>query len=103
MDEPHALLAIRYIERNPDRAGLAARPEAWPWSSARSHLGLGEDPLTMTGAVAHLIPDWQAYLDDLPPSWQQDALRQSTGTGRPLGSVDYIRGLEHQLDRKLRP
>ncbi len=52
---------------------------------------------------AHLIPDWQAYLDDLPASWQQDALRQSTGTGRPLGSVDFVRGLERQLDRKLQP
>lgn len=30
MDEPHALSALRYVERNPERAGLAARPEDWP-------------------------------------------------------------------------
>jgi len=26
--------AIDYVERNPVSAGLAARPEDWPWSSA---------------------------------------------------------------------
>ena len=28
---------LRYIERNPLRAGLVERAEAWPWSSLVAH------------------------------------------------------------------
>ena len=34
-DENHMRNAVRYIHENPVRAGLCARPEDWPWSSAR--------------------------------------------------------------------
>jgi putative transposase len=33
-DELHLLAAWRYVERNPIEAGLVARAEDWPWSSA---------------------------------------------------------------------
>ncbi len=32
--EAHVLALVRYIARNPVRAGLCARPEEWRWSSA---------------------------------------------------------------------
>ena len=38
MDDAHFLNALRYLAFNPVRAGLAASPEAWPWSSVRAHL-----------------------------------------------------------------
>jgi len=34
LDDLHLLGAWRYIERNPVEAGLVARAEDWPWSSA---------------------------------------------------------------------
>jgi putative transposase len=34
LDHFHLLAAWRYIERNPVEAGLVARAEDWPWSSA---------------------------------------------------------------------
>lgn len=39
-DEGHLGEALRYIVMNPVRAGLCERPEQWPWSSYRAHLGL---------------------------------------------------------------
>lgn len=39
-DEGHLAEAVRYIVMNPVRAGLCERPEQWPWSSYRAHLGL---------------------------------------------------------------
>jgi putative transposase len=39
-DEGHLTEALRYIVMNPVRAGLCERPEQWPWSSYRAHLGL---------------------------------------------------------------
>ena len=108
MDEPHALLAMRYVERNPDRARLVAHPEDWPWSSARAHLGLPAlaptgDPLTDLTATQGLIDDWHHYLNDTPASWKIDSLRQSTRTGRPLADPAMIEQLEARLGRRLRP
>jgi len=43
MDEQHLLAAARYVERNPVRARLCARPQDWLWSSAAAHLAAGDD------------------------------------------------------------
>lgn len=51
MDEAHLHACLRYVELNPVRAGLVERPEAWPWSSARAHLGLARDRLTDLAAM----------------------------------------------------
>jgi putative transposase len=37
--DSHALELVRYIARNPIRAGLCARPEDWPWSSYAATVG----------------------------------------------------------------
>jgi putative transposase len=36
--------ALRYVERNPVRAGLIVSAADWEWSSARAHLGFGPFP-----------------------------------------------------------
>jgi putative transposase len=43
----HLLSCMRYIEENPVRAGLAARPGEYPWSSYRAN-ALGEDNALVT-------------------------------------------------------
>ena len=40
LDERHLYMAVRYIERNPVRAGIVNKAEDFPWSSARGHLSL---------------------------------------------------------------
>jgi putative transposase len=39
LDRAHLWAALRYVELNPVRAGMAKTAEAWEWSSARAHLG----------------------------------------------------------------
>jgi REP element-mobilizing transposase RayT len=36
----HGLEVVRYLARNPARAGLCAKPENWQWGSYRASLGL---------------------------------------------------------------
>ena len=43
----HLLACMRYIEENPVRAGLAAHPGAYPWSSYRAN-ALGEASVLVT-------------------------------------------------------
>lgn len=38
MDNAHTLAAIRYVERNPVRAGIVSKAEDYQWSSARAHV-----------------------------------------------------------------
>ena len=56
-DEAEFFRIIAYIENNPVAAGLCARPEDWPWSSAskRSIWPLGE-PLSAEMALMLRIP-----------------------------------------------
>ena len=45
MDEPHLLLATRYIERNPVKEGIVNDPGSYRWSSAAAHLSEKDDRL----------------------------------------------------------
>lgn len=42
------LATIRYIHRNPVRAGIVISPEEYPWSSHRAYLGLAQMPWLTT-------------------------------------------------------
>jgi REP element-mobilizing transposase RayT len=42
--DAYLLAACRYVDLNPVRAGLVARPRDWRWSSYRAHVGLVDPP-----------------------------------------------------------
>lgn len=45
VDRDAYLFALcRYVERNPVAANLVRKPQEWPWSSCRAHLGLAATP-----------------------------------------------------------
>ena len=89
MDEAHVHACLRYVELNPVRAGLAARPEQWRWSSARAHLGLERDGVTDLAAGRARIEDWRAFLDQGLDEAGLKAIRAAEHSGRlRLGSGD---------------
>lgn len=101
MDAGHTLAAARYGELNPVRAGLAATARDWPWSSARAHLTGRDDDLVEVRPLLDQAPDWAAFLDGGLRDEEREALRSGERTGRPLGSGDFVAGLEHKLGRPL--
>ena len=103
MDEAHLMAALRYVSLNPVRAGLAARPEDWPWSSVRAHLGLGDDGLTGTAPVSARVPRFADLLMTPADDPAFGALRRAEGHGRPLSSADFARALETRLARPILP
>jgi putative transposase len=85
MDDAHLMVAVRYVENNPVKAGLVENAEDWRWSSARAHLSLGTDPLTVVAAMAQHIPNWRAYLlDGLEAADRDEAIERALRNGRPL-------------------
>jgi putative transposase len=103
MDEPHLLACARYVELNPVRAGLAARAEDWPWSSARAHLGRGGDGLTDARPLLERWPDWGAVLSGGLGEAACRAIRAREFSGHPLGDAAFLERLAAGTPRPLAP
>lgn len=104
LDAPHLLHAVRYVELNPVRAGLADEPIDYPWSSARAHARGLVDPLLSPGRpFPGSIEDWSAWLRKGLEPEHLESLRVNTATGRPSGSPEFVLQLEKTLGRRLRP
>jgi len=103
-EDKHLWAVARYIEHNPIKAGLAKKPQDYLWSSARTHILGTKDPI-LTAGPAWLPPrKRKAYVDfiGLPDQKLDDAIRNSTRTGRPFGSERFIDGLEILTRQTLR-
>jgi len=103
MDEAYTLAAARYVELNPVRAGLVARPEEYLWSSAGAHLRGRDDALCQVAPLLDRVGDWSRFLGAPPDENAALEIRKHQSTGRPLGSDAFIDELERKLGRPLRP
>jgi putative transposase len=102
MDERYMWNAVRYVERNPVRAGLVPRAEDYLWSSAAAHCGLRDDILlTDDFPPPGAIPDWSEWLRIDHSDIEMKAIRRHLSTGRPWGTPDFIRQLESLTGRML--
>ncbi|NLH50842.1 MAG: transposase [Myxococcales bacterium] len=102
LDERHLLAAARYVELNPVRAGLVARPEDYRWSSAAAHLSGRDDLLVRTRPLLEMVSDWRAFLQSALSDEELADLRRHEHTGRPLGDERFIESIERKIDRLLR-
>ena len=106
MDEVHFMYALRYVEQNPFRAGLANQPWDYPWSSAKAHIGGTDLSGLLDLAWWKGIQDsgeWKQILMEGLPEKVTATLTRNTQTGRPLGSDSFIHQVETKLNRRVRP
>jgi len=105
LDEAHHWAAVRYVERNPVRAGLVEAAQDYGWSSAAAHVRGEEDALLAAGRpYPGPVEDWGEWLrTPIEDEKIVPRLRQSTHTGRPCGSSGFVAMLEDLLGRRLRP
>ena len=103
--DSHLWTALRYVERNPVRAGIASQAEDYRWSSALAHLtGVdGEGILDLAfwresgGALA-----WRELLGQVEEPGPVRLLRRCTYAGRPFGDEGFLTQWEEQFQRKWR-
>ena len=103
LDEQYLHVAVRYVELNPVRAGLAREPGEYQWSSAKAHLRGKDDLLVKVKPMLDRVGDWREYLAIGTDSTDSDLLRRHIRTGRPLGSPSFIETLEANAGRILAP
>jgi len=93
MDDAHFLLAARYVERNPVKAGIVTHPWDYQWSSAAAHIN-GFDILGLLNLDwwNDIIGNrsWVEYVDQPDLQEEVDALVKNTREGKPLGDEKYF-------------
>lgn len=107
--ERYLLAGMAYIDLNPVRAGLVARPSDWFWSSHAHYLGLrndrlvtphalywalGNTPFAREAAYAELVQ--AGVVADL-----QTQLTDATLRGWALGEPVFIEGLQKKIERRV--
>ena len=105
LDDAYLWAAVRYVERNPVRAGIARRAETYRWSSAAAHCGERADallnPQSRWGKRFFEVDDWAAWLSEGDEDDELKVLRRNADKGLPCGSERFIDKLGMAVGREL--
>ena len=105
LDEPHLILACRYVERNPVRAKIVGEPWQWPWSSALAHISGKKDKFIhlhdLTSIIDMPSSAWKKYIGSIDEENFLYAIRQKTLSGLPMGKDSFVERLEQDFERRL--
>lgn len=96
--EDYFFACSRYIEMNPVRAGLAASPGAYRWSSYKANAQGAADPVitphelyTAQGATAAARAEaYSSLFDNVLPETAVGAIRDAINGGWPLGRDTFV-------------
>src|SRR4051812_41222235 len=108
--DEHLLAVLRYVERNPLRAGLVARAEDWRWGSLhRRTQGSPDERALLADPPVPLGPLWCDHVNQPQSEGELEALRRSVARGQPFGGEAWCGkitrqlGLEHTFRSRGRP
>jgi putative transposase len=95
----HFLIACRYVERNPLRAGLVQSADRWPWTSlcARMQKKPPSWLLPIKDWPVSRPKNWLASVNRAETAGVLEALRQSVKRGRPYGEASWQLRTARQL------
>ncbi|MFH1846300.1 MAG: transposase, partial [Candidatus Omnitrophota bacterium] len=101
LEHEHLYSALRYVERNPVRAGMVVNAWDWEWSSAVFHVGESVESKIKLDDISDIIdPEsikWKEYIGDKENLCEMKELRKCTMLGRPWGGEDFIKILSKKL------
>jgi putative transposase len=93
----HLLRVLRYVERNPVRAGLVVSSRDWRWSSLSERSTSCERTGLLTDAPVSLPAPWIHWVDTPITDDELAAVRTSIKRGRPLGDPAWTRGMIERM------
>ncbi len=102
-DEHHLWAAVRYVKRNPVKAGLVELAEQYRWLSAAVHCGRSaNDLLSVDFPPPVVIENWSAWLAQPDEESVIAYICQQTQTRGPCGSETFLGQREGLLCRNVR-
>jgi putative transposase len=109
-EDEHLLTLCRYVERNALRAGLAARAEAWRWSSLwQRQQAEAERSVLLSPGPVPWPTGWLKHVNQAQTEAEVAAVRRCIVRGQPLGSETWSKrtatrlGLTSTLRARGRP
>ena len=72
-------------------------------SSAAAHINGYNDVSVTVKPLLDLVDDWQGLLDSSTSDEETKILQRHERTGRPLGSLKFVKRLEQRLGKTLIP
>jgi putative transposase len=108
-EDEHLLTILRYIERNPWRAGLVERAQAWRWSSLRWLAAPEQAPVPLEPGTVPRGTLWVEGVNAPTADIDLENVRESIRRDRPFGSSAWTQetaralGLEYSLRPRGRP
>jgi len=109
--EAYLLTCMRYIELNPVRAGMVARPSEYPWSS-HPCTALGQPDVLVTPSLEYQRlgstdtarqAAYRQLFEHHIPDTCVNAIREATNKAWVLGSDRFKERIQQQLARRVEP
>jgi putative transposase len=105
----YLLSCSRYIELNPVRAGMVSRPEAYPWSSYQSKVGirslkwLDYDScyMELDSSRENREKKYEQWVNAIIPQGEWKLIRQSLQRGQLTGSKKFVDQIEEKLNQRI--
>jgi len=105
-EDQHFLTVLRYVERNPLRAGLVRQAESWRWSSlGHRHRQTSQAQEWLHPWPVPQPPDWTALVNAVQTEAELQQVRQAVVRGAPFDTEAWQNqtavalGLQHTLRR----
>ena len=99
-EDDHLDTVLRYVERNPLRAGLVKRSEQWRWSSLAHRCASAVDPMRprLHPWPVPLPDDWEERVQRPETEAELEAVRQSVVRSQPFGSETWQKRTAKKLN-----
>jgi putative transposase len=95
--DTHILTVLRYVERNPVRAGLVHSSRDWRWSSLPGRGAGRSAPGLLAPSPVPLPSPWVDWVDTPLTGSELTEVRSSVRRDRPLGDPAWTRGMSERL------
>lgn len=94
----YLLAVLRYVERNPVRAGLVSQAVLWRWSSAGERNLSGQRDELLAPSPVPLPSPWLDWVDMPLTGTELASIRRCAKRDRPLGDAEWARQTAARLD-----
>jgi putative transposase len=87
--DEHLIMALRYVESNPIRAGLVKSAEGWGWSSHLERISRKKFTGILDELPIELPRNWYQYVDEPLTEKELYRIRQNVVRQSPYGSLEW--------------
>jgi putative transposase len=95
--DDHLLTVLRYIERNPVRAGMVKRAEQWNWSSAGHGTKGANYPSWLAAGPVKRPGNWLEWVNRALTAAELESLRRCVNRQAPFGRDGWVERTAEEL------